>query len=493
MQSFSIKQSGWIHRGSFIGGAIMIVGSAISISLVSAGAAVAVLFWIAEAYQNRNSGGVRWKMPLPFYLGFALFGWLALSLAVRSILAWFGLWPIDGVPSDGFDAFLWHLRKGWNTELKDVLLILTGLWTYTHSRDALSRRWLLRCFYWAGVTILVTGFISIFTLHRLAKIPYHLLHGWQATAAARFQHHVGTLFASTSDPIHLYMPIGLQNTHMTYAALAGLFTLFLVFSLASRYVRRPLRSFLDRRFLLLALALVAMGIVLILNNGRSALLAIALSAVVGLYWFIRNRWKSKARALWFPIGALIAVLVLSAVALTIADSSAGRMRETAESLTGEEKHTDYQRLLVWNAAHKMMFAHPLFGVGPGAFSASVERDIIETGESKPFLFYPYALIQRGHSHNDLFNFAAIGGLPAAAIFLAFWASVLLEVLDAGGRGRLWKFGLLIVFFGGWFQCFFLDDEVIIPFWCLLGLVIPGKKRMTPEAQLMKTESKGNPE
>ncbi len=466
----------------------MIVGSAMSISLVSLGGFLAVIGWIWESWERRNSvSGTSWRIPAPFWWAAGLFGWLAISLLIRATAAYAGYLDNSLMPSGTLESFGWHLKQGWNKELKDAFLILAGLWTYAHSRDGRSRRWLLRCFFWAGVIMLVAGFVSVFTEFRLAKIPQYIASNWEDSADARLQHHVGSIPLPGSRVIHLFMPIGLLNTHLTYAALAGLFLIYLSFSVASRYVRSPLQALKSRAFWIHGVALVALGLVLWLNSGRSALLGTVLSAIIGLYWFIRSRWKKRARALILPAGAVLGLLVLVGLGLLVLDSSEGRMREIAAATAGEEKHTDYQRLMVWDAALKMTARYPITGVGPGGFEDHVRQDILLTGKKEPYLYYPYALIQRGHAHNDLFNFAAIGGVPAAILFLGFWGSVILAILNSGGRARMWRFGLLIVFFGGWFQCFFLDDEVMVPFWALLGLVLPGKKRMTPESGPVKSE------
>tara|TARA_B100001939_G_scaffold348142_1_gene373137 strand:- start:7552 stop:9045 length:1494 start_codon:yes stop_codon:yes gene_type:complete len=497
MQSFSIKEQGYSHRLSYAGGAIMIVGSSMSISLVSLGGFLAVIGWIWEVIERRRQSSaalssleatdsIGWKIPAPFWWGLGLFGWLALSLLIRAVSAWSGHLDNSLMPSGDSSAFLWHLKQGWNKELKDAFLILAGLWTFSHSRDGRSRQWLLRCFFWAGIIMLVAGFISVFTQFRLAKIPQYMANDWQDSPDARLQHHVGSI-PLAGKVIHLFMPIGLLNTHLTYAALAGIFILYLALSAASQYIRQPLGVLRSKSFWLRVIALLVLGLVLLLNSGRSALLGTALAGVLGLYWFTRSRWKKRARALWLPVGAVALILILGTLGLLVLDRSDGRMKEIATATTGEEKHTDYQRLMVWDAAVEMAARYPLTGVGPGAFEDYVELDILLTGKQEPYLYYPYALIQRGHAHNDLLNFAAIGGLPAVILFLCFWGSVILALMNSGGRARFWRFGLLIVFFGGWFQCFFLDDEVMVPFWALLGLIIPGKKRMTAESVAVKSE------
>ena len=129
MQSFSIKQQGFSHRLSYAGGAIMIVGSAMSISLVSLGGFLAVIGWIWEVVEQRrqpeNSGAQSWRIPVPFLWGFALFGWLALSLLIRAIAAWTGHLDNSLMPSGDASAFFAHLKQGWNKELKDIFLILS--------------------------------------------------------------------------------------------------------------------------------------------------------------------------------------------------------------------------------------------------------------------------------------------------------------------------------------------------------------------------------
>ncbi|MCB1168666.1 MAG: hypothetical protein KDK33_21095, partial [Leptospiraceae bacterium] len=57
MQSFSIKQEGLSHRLSFAGAALMILGTALSISLTSAGLVLAVIGWIWEILDSRKNAG----------------------------------------------------------------------------------------------------------------------------------------------------------------------------------------------------------------------------------------------------------------------------------------------------------------------------------------------------------------------------------------------------------------------------------------------------
>jgi O-antigen ligase len=218
--------------------------------------------------------------------------------------------------------------------------------------------------------------------------------------------------------------------------------------------------------LLLALA----SLVLILNNGRSAIFGIGIAVFIGIIYYIYVYWKNRVFRLLPPILAGIAVL---AIAYAYSPKIRAKVDPVILPIAGEKKHTDYQRTFLWRAALDIIKENPFLGVGPGNFQSRVEEKTLEYSKSEPHLWYYYAVIQRGHAHNDIFNLAATGGFAAPVAYLAFFFFFLLRALKKGSSADLdaWKWGPLLILFGGLFQCYFLDDEVILPFWIFTALAL----------------------
>ncbi|MDH5656811.1 MAG: hypothetical protein OEZ34_12940, partial [Spirochaetia bacterium] len=168
-------------RISTAGGFIAIVFFSVSVSLSQFGLFLAVSGWIAlNLYQKFSKKMIEseniWKMPFRFpHLLFPASG-----IYISLLFSYF-INTLNGEMTK-------HVFK---TEVRDLFLIGAALWVISYSSDERGRerifRW-LKIAFWVTVT---AGFFSIFSKYRLAKIPHHLIHGWEVSSLARFQHHAG--------------------------------------------------------------------------------------------------------------------------------------------------------------------------------------------------------------------------------------------------------------------------------------------------------------
>jgi hypothetical protein len=88
----------------------------------------------------------------------------------------------------------------------------------------------------------------------------------------------------------------------------------------------------------------------------------------------------------------------------------------------------------------------------------------------PELYYELSVTPRGHAHNDLLHFFTTGGIFSATLFILFWLLNIKFFLEAEDEQDSILFsGFLVLFPSGFFQCYFLDDEVTLPFFVFLGI------------------------
>ncbi len=442
------------YRLSIFGGATAILTYPWSVSISQAGLALALLGWAWWAVTRPQlPDALREQAPeLPLLRHPALIAAVAIYVAQLLALLY------NAATNSGELGFTAFFARGWRTELKDVFILGMAFWTAAYASTPEGRRNIPRWFTAAVIILVVAGVISIFSKWRLHKLPYHIQHGWEATAAARFQHYLLTVGG-----VHVYMPIGLTNTHLTYGGMLMLVFPFLTFRVLHVYLERPL-ALLQWKHLGKIMLLGAAALVFLLNNGRSAILGMLIAVLVGLYWLGITHWGRK-------ILRLLPILLLAVMALFAADRlSSGvhdRFEKIVGSLLGRAKHTDFQRTLVWNGTLTVIADHPVAGVGAGNFSSSIEEHIITFSREQPHLWTAYATAQRGHAHNDMLHFLAIGGPLCLLAYLLFFG-LLIHAALAREEAGWWRFGVVALLVAGLFQCYMQDDEVLLPFWALVG-------------------------
>ena len=437
-----------------------VLGFPVSVSLSQMGGFLALVGWgLMGVGRRQGSEGIP---EMPFHMSPVFYPILGLyAVLLVSLL-------FNGIQSDRAGAFI---LRGLRTEWKDLFLMPAALWVYSFTRDPRGQRDFLR---WMELSIwimLVGGFLAIFTEFRLSNIPYHLLHGWETTAKARFQHVVTTLPPlPVLGRVTLFMPVGFMNTHLTYAAQLSFVFPVLLYRVFDPFVQNekpwPGVSYLKPLGMLLLAT-----IILILNNGRSAIAGLLLALAVSLYVSVRLRWGWKTLRLLVP---LLLLVLLALGVYGVSSKIRNRVDQVVAPLVGEKKkHTDYQRAFLWQSVNAIVNENPYLGVGPGAFEEQVQKRTLEYSRHSPPLWYGYSVIQRGHAHNDIWHYLAIGGPGVAGLYLVFFGLLLYTLTGKGNDSPLhsWKWGLLTILGGGLLQCYFQDDEVLLPFWLLVGFAL----------------------
>ncbi len=456
------------YKISGIGGALAIIAFPFSVSISQMGWFLAIAGWAAH-YWLRKRKRVLSENPMPLIFPRGLIFAIAVYIVYLFSLT---------VHSINSQSPLQRFRTGIMTDTKDVFLLTMALWIIARSYLSTEREQIMNYVRVATWIIVISGFLSIFSEFRLSKYPYHILHGWSAGEGARYQHYLFTLFSGKPYSLKIFLPIGLMNTHLTYAAQLGFVFPVLFFNVIDPWIQKS-RSLFSRKSLIDIALLFTAIFVLLLNNGRSAIFGIVVSILIGVYYFIRVRWGNKAFRLLIPIFA--GLFLVSALYFSSEKVQRKVDQIILPVVAGESKHTDYQRIFLWQATLAMIQDHPFIGVGPGVFSQEVEQHTLAYSQKKPDLWYYYSIIQRGHAHNDYFHLLATGGPLALLAYIAFIFSLMYNVLKSGKNSVLdrWKWGPMLIFVGGLFQCYFLDDEVLLPFWIFVGLayrmILDGEK------------------
>ncbi len=165
----------------------------------------------------------------------------------------------------------------------------------------------------------------------------------------------------------------------------------------------------------------------------------------------------------------LGVLVLACLALGFGFKGALASRATK---TGGQTDTtrkspldDPFRLWTWRGTVKMVTSNPVFGTGPGTFSALYPR---------------YADVKlTGHAHQSYLQLAAESGIPALlGAVIAIVATVFSSPLRGAGGGlggRLLSGALLGGLLAALLRSFFDSEWTILgnalPFWTVLGLLV----------------------
>ncbi len=456
-----LKDRSLFYRIAWYAGCTAIVSYPVSISLSQAAVVLAFCAWILGIV--RGADVPRFRAPAVLIAGLAIYGFELMSLLILST-------------KSGGLAFL---KPGLSKEIKDVFLISGAFWIFAFSETAEERRRVEKMMTIAIGILLVSGLVAVFSRYRLNHIPYHLLHGWEGTTQARYQHHAGTFFAGTPLQFHIYIPVGFLHSHLTYGALLMMAVPILFVKAAGPFLSGKVSIFpfgagmsaeqkTDRSRTLFAMVVLACaGLLFMINNARSAILGTVFVLALTIYYYSRFHWKKRALWLLLPIAG---VLIVFAGMVLFADLLHERLRALVVALTGQEKHTDYQRVLLWNASIEVIRDHLWLGVGAGHFQESIEALLLTQSQAHPALWYANETLQRGHSHSDPLHIQAIAGIGGFAAYITFFALLIHRTIKANGRA-LYRFGAAGLFIAGLYQCYLLDDAVLLPFWLYTGMML----------------------
>lgn len=326
-----------------------------------------------------------------------------------------------------------------------------------HSSDKKNRSLIYKYIWISFLLVLISGIASVFSEYRLGKF---ISNGFTPAPGDRRQHPAGPLFG-----LETYLPIGLMNTHLTYGGLISFYI-----PGVSLLVLQKIREKDLKRSLGLGILLLFALWVFLLNQSKSAWLGVFAVTV----YFILSRWKDFSGK--FPKITFVRVSIV--IALFIALGGTFRffyqknwlLQRTLAQLT-EIQTPENQRYWIYKLSLPLLSENPVFGTGGGRFketSSEVSKSFIEKNEQ---LWYELFITPNKHAHNDILEFAIVGGWISGILWIGFFYLLFRKISSASLEdGNFPLVGVGFIWVAGFFQCYLLDDEVALPFFALAGLL-----------------------
>ncbi|EMY62279.1 O-antigen ligase family protein [Leptospira terpstrae] len=370
------------------------------------------------------------------------------------ILFLFYLWQIVTVlyhfSASGFD--ITSIKHAFRDEMKDIFLVTAFISIQGIKPE--DKKYLYKTFFIFALVIVITGFISIFSMTRLSRLISDL---YKTSASWPYQHHYGKI-----TNINIYLPIGLMNTHLTFGGLLAFIFPGFVFRLYDSWYKKESFSKISVNAILLLLV----ATVFLFNNARSSLLGALVSTIFGIYIlvFIDKDISKKMLKRIVIFSILFLILIFTGYKTTSA------VKRVVDPLFGGEKHTDSGRTFIWDSTFPLIEKNPIFGIGSGNYQKEIEISRKEREKENKELSFFYEVTQRGHAHNDYFHLTAVFGGPQGILYLLLFGTILYTLLNGNipKKIRFMTYGLVGFFLSGLLQCYFQDDEVLIVFYFLLG-------------------------
>jgi O-antigen ligase len=412
---------------------LFIITFPLSVTISQSFAVLGSVFFILDANTKKN---LLRKMKYPIFIMGTL---LYLSLLL-SYIKHFSEYqkPLD------------FILKG---EFSDIWFCVVFLASGFLARDRNNLNYFKISFFISLGLVLTTGLISIFTPFRLA--PY-INNGFVVPEGNRLQHFAGDIFG-----IKTYLPIGMMNTHLTFGGILGLFYPGLLAYFIYKFPERK-----EIKNIFYSVIIFLFTLLLFYNQSRSVWMGIffALMTMVYKWRSFLNEFINKKRLLY-----LISLFILiTASAFYFFQKNWLLKRALQDSVS--ESTTENQRYFIYKNTIEIIKHNPFFGVGIGNFSTSHKEFSNKMVSNSPELYYELSITPRGHAHNDFLHLYSIGGIFSIIIYILFWLLNIKFFLEAEDEKDSILFsGFLVLFPAGFFQCYFLDDEVALPFFVFLGI------------------------
>ncbi|XDD55708.1 O-antigen ligase family protein [Leptospira sp. WS4.C2] len=431
------------HKISVVFLYLFFVLSPISISLCQIFAGTSLFFLFLDS---------AWDQKIPRWESLFLF-WILLYLS-------FLLTPL----------FAWDLEH-WKrillkSEFGDVWMGFLLLHHFRLSRN--EKKTLKQAVAIGAIFLTVSGILSLLSPYRLA--PF-VMDGFQYLEGRRLPHQLANLMG-----IPLHLPIGFQSTHLTYGGLLALY-LPALWERTFRILKLVQRKSRYKIHLVLLLGFSCLGVVLLfLNQSRSIWFGLLFGLVLLLP---QKKFSIKKFLPWFGT-----CLLGFAILLFLLYQNNWLFQRAIDDLFAK-RSLENQR--VW--IHKMNFAilkdSFLLGIGSGNYPGEFVLRAIPLVRELPELYYDLSITPKSHAHFDFLHFWILGGVLGVFSFLSFLYLVTKNILQIP-QYTLFYLGFFAIVFAGSFQCFLLDDEVLLPFLGILCL-LPKTKRGITEADETSTK------
>jgi O-antigen ligase len=422
-----------LYKLSVLSLCFFIITFPLSVTISQSFAVLGSLFFILDSGTKKN---LLRKMKYPIFIMGTL---LYLSLLISFF--------------KHFNSYENPLREIIKGEFSDIWFCIVFLASGFLARDRENLK-LFKISYFISLSLVLTsGIISIFTPFRLAS---YITNGFKIVEGARAQHYAGDLFG-----LHTYLPIGLMNTHLTFGGILGLFYPGLLAYFIYKFPERK-----EYKNLFYSLIIFLFTVLLLYNQSRSIWMGIffALTIMVMKWRDFLKEFINKKRLFYL----FILFMIIFTTGIYFFQKNWLLKRALEDSIS--DNTTENQRYFIYKNTLDIIYNNPFFGVGAGNFSQIHKEYSNKMAIKNPELYYELSVTPRGHAHNDLLHFFTTGGIFSATLFILFWLLNIKFFLEAEDEQDSILFsGFLVLFPSGFFQCYFLDDEVALPFFVFLGI------------------------
>ncbi|WP_078124533.1 O-antigen ligase family protein [Leptospira alexanderi] len=390
-------------------------------------------------------------------------------------LTFFGIYILLFLSSlfhaENYSSFLKKFLK--QSEFGDFWMLLLFPASFLIASQEKNQTILKRFLFSSASIVILLGCISLFSEVRIGKF---VANGFKYAPGDRLQH-----FSGNIGPIKLYLPIGMMNTHLTFGGLLGLFLpgLFVDWFQSTKKKKNLV-------FVLKTLLVLAGFIILFFNQSRSIWLGmfvvLLLLLLKGTFSIRKNPLhvsiKAKILAGFFFLGLLLSAGYLFKNSWLI---------QRSISQIFEVHNTENQRYYIYKNTIPLIRKYWFAGIGGGNYKEFHWKESSKMIEKEEQLWYELYITPRGHAHNDLLHFLVTGGIMAGILFILFWGK-LFDFFFQNDFNSLTgipilTIGVLSLFPAGFFQCYLLDDEVVLPFFAFCGIFLGGKLELIPKPQI----------
>ena len=203
------------------------------------------------------------------------------------------------------------------------------------------------------------------------------------------------------------------------------------------------------------------GIGMITSFGRSAILGGGVGLLL-LITLLRKKYR------YYALGGAVIAVVLAVFFMPGLSDRLMKSVNVGQGITDD--WNEGTRMRLWQTSLVMIQNHPVTGIGWGNFGVG-------------FSIYkvPGYYHTECHSHSDILQEAAFGGIPTVIAYAAVWVLFLVLVVrayrkTAVGDQERWilQMGMAVAvafLVAGIFQCYLTDDEVGNMVWYTLGLTM----------------------
>ncbi|TGM93778.1 ligase [Leptospira levettii] len=397
----------------------------ISLSQIFAGCSLFFLF----AHQIKKKEMPKFPNALLFWIG------LYISFLIFPLIEYQQIhWKKDIVKSEFGDLWMGFL-----------LLHQTSL-------TNIQKKKLQKAVLWGAFFLILSGIVSSIFPYRLA--PY-VMDGFRYVEGKRLPH-----LLTNSNGISVYLPIGFQSTHLTYGGLLALY-LPSLWEKTYRLWKHSKSRFLFWKMSLVTLLVSGLGcFLLVLNQSRSIWIGFIFAG-----FLVLQKRKGSIRNVLPRLVAFIFFIL----AIFILFYHTNWIFQRAIDDLFAKRSLENQRIWI----HKMNFSilkeHFLLGIGAGNYGEQFTNVAIPIVKEFPALYYDLFITPKSHAHFDFLHDVLMGGMFAFCFYLGFLFFVTKQ-LDQTKDKFLFFLGIFVILVAGSFQCYLLDDEVLLPFMGLLALL-----------------------